>query len=601
MVGSLKQIAPVALAAVTVFFFNLGGPALWDEDEPRNATCAREMLERGDWLVPTFNGQLRTDKPILIYWLTMTAYRVFGVNEFAARFWSATLSVGTVLLTSFLGRRLYRSGAGMWSGVVLATCLLFGVSARAATTDATLIFFTTLGLVAFIDGNLRARSESKEVDPRPATLDLRTTALTYFGLGMAVLAKGPSGFVLPFGVMAVWSTLQTANRRCDSAAITTDQSSGMRWKRLLALVHPKVVLEGIWGLRPLTGGLITAALALPWYVAVGLKTGGAWPAGFLGKHNVGRFLSTMEGHGGPVVYYLPIVLLGVLPWSWPLVIAFRDLWRRWKTEGNLPPGEMALCCWIGVYVVFFSFSGTKLPSYVLPCFPALAVLMGKVVDGWASESRSEGVAVFRTFLAGGCTVGLVLLVGTPLVAREFLPGEERLGIIGFIPLAGFAAALWMRRQGQSGTACRIAGATAVLFLAGLFGVVGERVADHQISRSFGETLRGRQETLREVAVWNHFPPGLVFYAADPVHVVSSAEEAAAFLRVHPQGYVVVRGESWSALKPLVSDEIQPVKRLPMFLRRGREALLVGRTGTEPENEHRVTVTTAANHGTVTRK
>ena len=95
--GSRASAAALALLASTVFFVNLGTPKLWDRDEPRNARCASEMLERSDWIVPTFNGELRTHKPVLLYWLMMSSFRLFGTTEFAARFWSATLSVGTVM------------------------------------------------------------------------------------------------------------------------------------------------------------------------------------------------------------------------------------------------------------------------------------------------------------------------------------------------------------------------------------------------------------------------------------------------------------------------------------------------------------------------
>jgi len=107
---------PAIFAAAVVFFFNLGGPRLWDRDEPRNAGCAWEMIQRGDWVTPYFNGQIRDHKPVLLYWFMMSAYAVFGVNEFAARFWSALLGVGSVALTFDLARRWVSPRAGFWAG-----------------------------------------------------------------------------------------------------------------------------------------------------------------------------------------------------------------------------------------------------------------------------------------------------------------------------------------------------------------------------------------------------------------------------------------------------------------------------------------------------
>ena len=128
----------IVSVAVVVLFTNLDGARLWDRDEPRNAGCALEMMQRGDWVVPIFNDQLRDAKPVLLYWLIMTAYSIFGVNEFAARFWSAALAVATVLATYHIGRRLFHAKVGLWSAIILSTSLMFDVAGRAATPDSVL-------------------------------------------------------------------------------------------------------------------------------------------------------------------------------------------------------------------------------------------------------------------------------------------------------------------------------------------------------------------------------------------------------------------------------------------------------------------------------
>jgi len=141
-----RWLIVVAAIAWLVFFTNLGGTRLWDRDEPRNAQCAWEMLSRRDWVVPTFNGELRGHKPALLYWLIMSAYWMFGKTEFAARFWSAMLSVGSCVLAADLIRRHTAGWAPLLSGAMLATSLMFGVAARAATPDAALIFCVTAAL-----------------------------------------------------------------------------------------------------------------------------------------------------------------------------------------------------------------------------------------------------------------------------------------------------------------------------------------------------------------------------------------------------------------------------------------------------------------------
>ena len=136
--------------SVIVFFTNLGGPKLWDRDEPRNAGCAIEMMEAQDWVVPRFNDELRTHKPALLYWLMIAAYSFLGVSEFSARFFSAVLGTLTVLLTYDMGRRLFDRATGLWAGICLATTLMFTVAARAATPDAPLIFFVALGMWVYV-------------------------------------------------------------------------------------------------------------------------------------------------------------------------------------------------------------------------------------------------------------------------------------------------------------------------------------------------------------------------------------------------------------------------------------------------------------------
>ncbi|MGE3777154.1 MAG: ArnT family glycosyltransferase, partial [Pirellulaceae bacterium] len=155
----------LCLLALVVCGINLGGAKLWDRDEPRNAGCAAEMLARGDWVVPVFDTELRTHKPVLLYWLIMSAYSVLGVNEMAARLPSVLLATGTVLCTYEMGRRLFSRQVGIWAATALATSLLFVMAGRAATPDAALIFFSTLSLTVYVCAVFpvegAARSESK--------------------------------------------------------------------------------------------------------------------------------------------------------------------------------------------------------------------------------------------------------------------------------------------------------------------------------------------------------------------------------------------------------------------------------------------------------
>ena len=570
------EIWLVTTAAALVFFLNLGGIALWDEDEPKNAVCAREMLHRGDWLVPTFNGQLRTDKPILLYWLMLTAYHALGVTEFAARVWSAVLSTMTVLLTFDLGRRSGRvdcagklppdpgplprsqielSGrtdrgaegetsarAGLWSGLVLTGSLLFGVSARAATPDATLIVCTTASLWLWATG---------------FSASTPLSGWRWFGiyalLGLAVLAKGPSGLVLPLAVMLTAETL-------------------VGWHGTQGTIRGALVsfANSAWGvtrrLRVVSGCAVALMIAAPWYVAVGVATDWAWPAGFLGKHNVQRFMGPLEGHGGPIVYYLPAILIGLLPWSLWLPAALAGAWRRVRAA-TVDRTDLVLLSWIGVYVGVFSLAGTKLPSYVLPCYPALAVLIGRHVA--RSERLPSG-----PFL-GLAVIGLACSAGFLAADRWLLDNVAWLAVMGAIPAIGGIAAWRFNRRQRPQLALGAFAGSAALLLAGLFGIAAEAVDDRQTPVAFARLIQESRGAGAPVATLDAFRPNLVFYSGPTVTDCPTPEEAVAFLKRTPEGFLVTRDEHWEQLQPLLPPDAALIARERMFLRKF-DLLLIGR-------------------------
>ena len=193
----------LTLVAGVIFFFKLGDAPLWDRDEPRNAGCAAEMIAANDWVVPIFNAELRTHKPVLLYWLMMSSYAFFGVNEFGARFFSALLGIGCVLLTYGMGRRLFSASVGFWSGLILCSTIMFGVAARAATPDSLLIFCGTLAISLFVLFAFDPRRESYEQTGR-FPKQVWQAALIYAAMGLGVLAKGPVGLVVPTAVIGMY-------------------------------------------------------------------------------------------------------------------------------------------------------------------------------------------------------------------------------------------------------------------------------------------------------------------------------------------------------------------------------------------------------------
>ncbi len=379
-----RSLAVILTVSAATFFTQLGGARLWDRDEPRNAGCAAEMLQRQDWIVPTFNGELRTHKPVLLYWCIMSAYQLFGVHEFSARFCSALLGIGTVLATWTLGTRLFSPRAGFWAAIVLATTLMFNVAAHAATPDSLLIFCGTMALVTYVHAvDPRQWAGSPNCDAVARTgflpLPLGTAAAMYAFMGLGILAKGPVGLVLPTAVLGMFLLIETRTPH----QAPSDALPGLvpTLHRALQIVAPGHFLRTCWRMRPITALVVAGAIAGPWYYLVGIHTNGEWLSGFFWEHNISRALDPMEGHSGSLFYYPVALLIGTFPWSVltiPVVLATRESCKSRRSV----PAFTFLLCWIGVYLAIFSVAQTKLPSYITPTYPAIAVLVGCFLAHW---------------------------------------------------------------------------------------------------------------------------------------------------------------------------------------------------------------------------
>lgn len=575
----------VVLAAFVVFFTLLGTPYLWDEDEPKNAECAREMLEAGNWSVPQFNYALRTDKPILLYWLMLLSYKVFGVTEFAARFWSATLAVGTSLLTYHLGRLLYRREVGLWAGLAIATCLMFGVSGRAATPDSTLIFCITLTLYLFVRFGGVANTETKNV-ATAGPLSRGGYLAVYGAMGMAVLAKGPVGVVLPGGIIGLFLLCRTQQ----NAPTTSKDLVETKWhRRALQQITQTLAVRRIVGvarsLRPLTAIAVVALVALPWYVTVGIKTDGEWLIGFLGKHNVARFTGAMEGHSGPIFYYLIAVLIGFFPWSCLMPIGIYRLVRRLAlgTTNSDRSADTFLACWAGLYLGFFSLASTKLPSYVLPCYPALALLTGKLIDEWVRSPSQVPKLWFRMALYTPALVGAVLVVALPIMASYILPGEQWLGALGVSLILGTIALVRFANRSAADTngiaspfAARVPAAFAVMavfFTTSLVAVAAGRISLHTTSPQIVRAAHELAGPNAPLIGFRHNEPTLIFYARSHIPTVYDAEQLYEALARTPNACIVTRDEHLGDLAAALESVPDIPLRRPRFLRRHGEIVL----------------------------
>jgi len=348
-----------------LLLWGLGSMGLTDRDEGRNAEAGREMLESGDWISPTFNYEPRYAKPALVYWLMTLSYKLFGVDEFAARLPSALFGTGLILMTYLFLTRWWGAVTALFGSLMLLLNIeIIGLS-RMALTDAVLIFWITLSLFSFwlgFQGTPRERW---------------WRWLFYVAMAVATLAKGPVGFLVPLVTVALFLTITGQCGRFGK--------------------------EG----SPLLGTVLFAAIALPWYAAMWQLHGSDYAASAQ-ANTVGRFLNPMEGHSFTILFYVPVLLLGFFPWSGWLLFAWHDAYSTWRHSSPVARHsspvllEWFAAAWVIGTFVLFTLSSTRLPHYIGPLFPAAAILTARYWSRGLSDPTLKGSrAAIHTTMALG--------------------------------------------------------------------------------------------------------------------------------------------------------------------------------------------------------
>jgi 4-amino-4-deoxy-L-arabinose transferase-like glycosyltransferase len=518
MARTAQHVLWIGIIGGIVLFTNLGGPRLWDRDEPRNAGCTREMLARGDWITPVFDGELRTHKPVLLYWFMMTAYAAFGVTEFAARFWSAAAALGTAWLTYGMGRRMFSPAVGLWSAAILVTTLMFDVAARAATPDSLLLFWSTAAMAVYVWGTFLPSRERLGESAGAQVRDFPhwpVAVAMYACMGIAVLAKGPIGVLLPTAVIGMHLLIQRLPARLPSECGNRAPLWVERARGLLRPFVPGHFARTCWSMRLPTAAVVVLVVALPWYWAVAQRTEGAWIRGFFLEHNLGRAAQSLEGHRGSFLYYPVALLVGFFPWSVfavPTILEAVDRLRRRVAERV---GLTLAICWIGVYVGLFSIARTKLPSYITPCYPAVALLVGCFVASWIDgTSRVARVWPRAAFVCLGL-IGMGITIAVPVAAARYLPGEYWLACLGLIPTVAAVCGLVMLRRDARLRAASAFGIGAVVFATAIFSIGAARVDTHQTFHTFVQILRERSPEV-QIGTLGVSEPSWVFYTGRPL-------------------------------------------------------------------------------------
>jgi len=427
------------LAALVAFpFIGLGLSPLFDLDEGAFTASTAEMFMRDDFMSSYLLGEPRHDKPILIYWLQAASVQLLGTSEFAWRLPSALASAAWIFLTYAFVRRAGHPASGastaLVAALVVATAAGLSVITRAATADALLnLWLASAGYASWL-----WLGEGKK----------RWLYAAWLAMALGFLTKGPVALVIPGGAVFLWCM------------------SRMQWRRFLAWVFAPGPL------------LLFAAVASPWYIAQTIHEGTGFLSGFFLKHNLSRFDAPMEGHGGNYLYYVPVVLLSLLPHTGLFLLALGRLRRLWD-DALLRFGLL----WFALAFVLFSFSGTKLPHYVYYGYGGLVIVLARV----AAELRERPLDRWLVGLPAVAMFALLLSLPALLhaaVPRLKLDDQALLGNLaaafgaGYWLFCGAALAvtlfmLFMRRPGP-GAILHVQGMLAGLALAvWLIPIVGE--------------------------------------------------------------------------------------------------------------------------------
>jgi 4-amino-4-deoxy-L-arabinose transferase-like glycosyltransferase len=516
-------LAALLLAAVFPYFLNLGVSSIWDANEAFYAQTPREMIEAGDYVTPSFNFQLRMNKPVLSYWNVAASYHLFGISEWSERL---PIAVGAIVIigTAFgLARLLGGTLAGLFAAVVLATSPRLVLLARRIIIDVHITMWTCLILLCFALAETRPRRRLY-------------LCLMYVAAGFGVLTKGPVAVFLPAVVFFIYLAME---------------------KRLGDLRHMMLP----------TGALISLAIVVPWYYLLYREHGWEYIGSFIFGENLGRYAEAIGEQSRGVFFYIPVMLADLFPWSPMIPLA---LWWAVRDRGRDRVVRLLLV-WIAAIVVFFSLSGTKEDLYILPIVPAEAALIGallaraaggRLVDGTQERNMTTpvawgaGAAALLLVITGSATLWLFVLT-----RRYSLDGAA---LVGALALAGGAAAfasLFRRFVFASVTAIA---ASLVLIV---WCVVLAALPDferYKPVKPFSAIIQSRASIGAIVGSYKFSLPSMVFYLHRPVMEVVLPDHLRAVFYSASDVYFIMAEAEYNSVRDRLPVETYVLARQPMF-------------------------------------
>ncbi|WP_025916748.1 glycosyltransferase family 39 protein [Herminiimonas sp. CN] len=500
--NDLHQSKPVVWALFLIFtlcwFYALDLRTLVPTDEGRYAEMAREMVASGDWITTRLNGIKYFEKPPLQTWMNALTFTLFGLGEWQARFWTGLCGFFGILLTYQAGRSVFGARVGFLAALVLGSSFLWAALGHINTLDMGLSGMMTLALCSLLiaqrdDADARAR---------------RNWMLAcWAGMALAVLSKGLIGLVLPGAVLVIYSL--AAN------------DFGI-WKRL----H---IGKGL---------LLFFAITTPWFVLVSIRNP-EFPYFFFIHEHFQRFTSEVHHRAGPWYYFIPLLLLGIAPW---LGILFQSVLKSWSAApGSTFKPKRMLLVWAGFIFFFFSISGSKLPSYILPIFPALALLIAVC---WDAAGRLHLMLAAGLMAASGA-VGLFFVprIGTmtdvPLEIPLYLAYEPWVTAAAIAMLIGGIGAFLAAQRGRRELAATVLAISG--FVGGQLLMIGhDPLGNYASGRPLVAAIEAEitpTTTLYSVGRLDH---SLLFYLRRTMVMVENPDELDFELKRQPQLWLPTR-------------------------------------------------------------
>jgi len=478
------------LAFAAIWFAGLGQRTLVKPDEGRYAEIPREMAVSGDWVTPRLNGIKYFEKPPMQYWATAAAYRAFGASPGTARLWTAATGFAGVLLVYAAGCALFGRAAGWLGALVLGSNLYYFLLGHINTLDMGLAFFCCAGLCALL---LAQRPDTATGSRR------RWMALAWLAVAGGVLSKGLIALVLPGLATAVYMLVQ-------------------RDLRLLGRMHP------------IMGGLLVVAVCAPWFLAVS-HANPEFARFFFVHEHFERFATTVHRRVQPFWVFVPLAIVGMLPWA---AAAGVGLVRAWRPAPDFH-AQRYLLIWCAVVIGFFSASQSKLPAYILPMFPALALLSGIALARLPAAFHARTIELPATLLA------VLFAAGAWFVGRSGEPAVrplyEQFSLWLWAAAATMAVGVlafrhWRLHDATAAAWCALALASAT---AGQIGLLGyDALAPVQSAASLVDRVRDRIVADAPFYSVGTYDQTLDFYLGRTVTVVAFQDELEFGLRQQPE-------------------------------------------------------------------